>query len=57
MEIDKTTLKDLNIFNNEDDFSIFSKINFTKTSNGQEKLKINLATPLKNIDAINESEK
>ena len=53
MEIDKTTLKDLNIFNNEDDFSIFSKINFTKTSNGQEKLKINLATPLKNIDAIN----
>jgi DNA mismatch repair ATPase MutS len=52
MEIDKTTLKDLNIFDNEDDFSIFSKINFTKTSNGQEKLKINLSTPLKNIDAI-----
>ncbi|HEV8083984.1 MAG TPA: DNA mismatch repair protein MutS [Chitinophagaceae bacterium] len=39
METDKTTLNDLSIFNHEEEFSIFHKLNFTRTVGGQEKLK------------------
>lgn len=39
METDKTTLNDLSIFNHEEEFSIFHKLNFTRTIGGQEKLK------------------
>lgn len=53
MEIDKTTLADLVIFDREDEFSIFNKINFTITSRGKEQLKRNIGTPLPDIDAIN----
>ena len=52
MEIDKTTLADLVIFDREDEFSIFNKINFTVTSRGKEQLKKNIASPLPNIEAI-----
>ena len=52
MEIDKTTLKDLAIFNAEEDFSVFNTINFTRTSNGKEQLKKNLRTPLSTAEAI-----
>ena len=52
MEIDKTTLADLVIFDREDEFSIFNKINFTVTSRGKEQLKKNISSPLPNIDAI-----
>ncbi len=52
MEIDKTTLNDLSIFNNDEEFSIFSKINLCSTSNGREKLFYNFNNPLPNITAI-----
>ncbi len=52
MEIDKTTLSDLVIFDREDEFSIFNKINFTVTSRGKDQLKKNISSPLPNIEAI-----
>ncbi len=52
MEIDKTTLNDLSVFNYEEEYSIFHKINFTQTSNGKEQLQLDLSTPLKDIQSI-----
>ena len=52
MEIDKTTLNDLSVFNTEDEFSIFNYIDQTLTSNGKWQLRKNLSTPLNNIEAI-----
>jgi DNA mismatch repair protein MutS len=52
MEIDKTTLADLVIFDREDEFSIFNKINFTVTSRGKEQLRKNLLNPLVDIASI-----
>ncbi len=52
METDKTTLNDLAIFNAEEDFSVFSYLDCTHTSNGREQLRKNLASPLHGIDAI-----
>ena len=52
MEIDKTTLADLIIYDRDEEFSVFSKINYTLTSRGKEQLKQNLLTPLNTIDAI-----
>jgi DNA mismatch repair protein MutS len=52
MEIDKTTLNDLVIFDREDEFSVFNKINFTTTSRGKEQLRLNLLNPLPDISSI-----
>ncbi len=52
MEIDKTTLLDLSIFNHEEEFSIFHKLNFTRTTGGREKLMSNFSHPLKDLDSI-----
>jgi DNA mismatch repair protein MutS len=52
MEIDKTTLNDLSVFNAEEEFSIFNKINLTRTSHGKEQLKKNLGTPLPSLSQI-----
>jgi len=52
MEIDKTTLNDLSIFNTEEEFSIFNYLDQTLTSNGKDQLKRNLSTPLNTIEAI-----
>lgn len=52
METDKTTLADLSILNAEDDFSVFSKLNFCNTTGGKQKLLANFLTPLKTIDQI-----
>lgn len=52
MEIDKTTLNDLSIFNQEESFSIFNKLNHSITSNGREQLQRNLLQPLTTIEAI-----
>ncbi|MDN3656084.1 DNA mismatch repair protein MutS [Ferruginibacter paludis] len=53
MEIDKTSLNDLAIFNGYEDFSVFNKLNNTLTTNGKEQLRKNLATPLSSTQAIN----
>ncbi|RYF91717.1 MAG: DNA mismatch repair protein MutS [Chitinophagaceae bacterium] len=52
METDKTTLNDLAIFNSEEDFSVFSYLDCTHTSNGREQLRRNLASPLSGMEAI-----
>ncbi len=52
MEIDKTTLADLAIFSGEEDFSIFSKLNHTLTTNGKDQLRRNLASALPTTKAI-----
>ena len=39
METDKTTLNDLSVFNHEDEFSVFDKLNLTRTTGGREKLR------------------
>ena len=52
MEIDKTTLNDLSIFNTEEEFSIFNYLDQTLTINGKQQLKKNLSTPLTSIETI-----
>ncbi|MDB5201663.1 MAG: MutS-related protein family 1 [Ferruginibacter sp.] len=52
MEIDKITLSDLAIFNSEEEFSVFNKLNATLTSRGKEQMIHNLATPLRSVEAI-----
>ncbi|MEO8823367.1 MAG: DNA mismatch repair protein MutS [Ginsengibacter sp.] len=52
METDKTTLNDLSIFNSEDEFSVFSKLNLTRTTGGREKLRYIFNHSLSDIDSI-----
>ncbi len=52
MEIDKTTLNDLSIFDQEEQFSIFHKFNFTRTTSGRDKLKQAFSMSLNNIEDI-----
>jgi DNA mismatch repair protein MutS len=52
MEIDQTTLSDLSVFTAEEDFSVFTKLNLTRTVGGRDQLYHNLKQPLGSIDAI-----
>ena len=52
MQIDKTTLQDLLIFSNEEEYSIFHQFNFTQTTEGKSLLRQILTTPLSNIQDI-----
>ncbi len=52
MELDKTTLNDLSIFNHEEEFSIFQKLDLTQTVGGREKLKYLFSRSLNSIEAI-----
>ncbi len=52
MEIDSTTLTDLSVLNVSDDFSLFNKLNFCKTSGGKETLFRNFSTPLSSVESI-----
>lgn len=53
MEIDKTSLDDLSIFNSNEEISLFNKLNFTVTIKGKDQLKKNLLNPLSSIKDIN----
>jgi DNA mismatch repair ATPase MutS len=57
METDKTTLQDLSIFNYEDEFSVFSKLNLTRTTGGREKLRQIFNHSLNDIDSIKNVQK
>lgn len=57
METDKTTLVDLSIFNTEDEFSVFNKINLTRTTGGREKLRQIFNHSLDDIDSIKDVQK
>jgi hypothetical protein len=39
MQIDKTSFSDISIFHSEEEFSIFHKLNFTRTIGGKEWLR------------------
>lgn len=52
MDIDKTTLADLLMFNSGDDVSLFGKMDCCTTTHGSEQLRINFATPLPTRAAI-----
>jgi DNA mismatch repair ATPase MutS len=52
METDKTTLNDLSVFNNEDEFSVFDKLNLTRTTGGREKLRQIFNHSLSDFDSI-----
>jgi DNA mismatch repair ATPase MutS len=57
MKTDKTTLLDLSIFNNEEDFSVFNKINLTRTTGGREKLRQIFGRSLNDINSITDVQK
>jgi len=57
METDKTTLHDLSIFNHEEEFSVFDKLNFTRTTGGREKLRQIFNKSLSDIDSIKNVQK
>ncbi len=52
METDNTTLNDLAVFQREEEFSIFNKLNLTRTVGGRERLRKNFSSSLKDITAI-----
>ncbi len=57
METDKTTLNDLSIFNHEDEFSVFNKLNLTRTTGGREKLRQIFNHSLNDINSIKDVQK
>lgn len=54
MQIDNTTFSDLSIFHQEEEFSIFHKLNFTQTIGGKEWLARFFSEPLGDIKKITE---
>ncbi len=52
MDIDKTTLADLLMFNSGEEMSVFGKLDLCSTAHGSEQLKINFSTALKTQDEI-----
>lgn len=52
MQIDKLTFNDISIFHQEEEFSIFHKLNFTKTIGGKEWLKRFFAEPHNDLKRI-----
>jgi DNA mismatch repair protein MutS len=57
METDKTTLLDLSIFQHEEEFSIFHKLNLTRTVGGREKFKSILNKSLSDLASIRDVQK
>jgi DNA mismatch repair protein MutS len=52
MQVDKTTFNDISIFHSEEEFSIFHKLNFTKTVGGKEWLRRFFSEPHKDLKHI-----
>jgi DNA mismatch repair protein MutS len=57
MDIDKTTYDDLSIFNGEEDSSVFSKLNFTRTLGGRDCLYKYFQQPFNTIKQITDTQK
>src|ERR1700689_2957264 len=56
MEIDKVTYDDLSVFEKEEEFSIFHKIDFTRTLGGKERLLQLLKQPFSDLKKITETQ-
>jgi len=57
MDIDKTTYDDLSIFNGEENSSVFSKLNFTRTLGGKNRLLRYFQEPFNTIKQIIDTQK
>ncbi len=57
MQIDKTTLQDLSIFHNDEEQSVFHKLNFTQSNDGREYLRWILRHPLDDLNNIQDVQK
>src|SRR5437773_1112209 len=57
MIIDKTTFSDISVFNTEEEFSIFHKLNFTRTSIGKDWLKYFFSEPFRDKERILSTQK
>ncbi len=57
MDIDKTTYEDLSVFGHEEGFSIFHKLNFTRTRIGRSWLQEYFHHPFSELDRILETQK
>jgi DNA mismatch repair ATPase MutS len=56
MDIDKTTYADLSLFSHEEEFSIFHKLNFTRTRGGQDQLLELFEKPFSDLRSIGETQ-
>lgn len=56
MRVDKTTLYDLAVFHKEDEYSLFAKIDFTRTGEGRSALYQLFSSPFDNIKDIHETQ-
>lgn len=56
MQIDKTTYDDLSIFSREEEFSIFHKLNFTRTRGGRDWLYEYFSNPFTELKTIRETQ-
>ncbi|MES1220555.1 MAG: DNA mismatch repair protein MutS, partial [Bacteroidota bacterium] len=56
MQIDKTTYEDLSIFNHEEEFSVFHKLNFTRTRGGRDWLFHYFNNPFSDLKHIIETQ-
>lgn len=56
MELDATTLQDLSVFHHEDDYSLFNKLNFTRTIEGREWLRKSFSQPFDSAEKIRENQ-
>src|SRR5687767_2272479 len=52
MQIDKISFNDISIFHSEEEFSIFHKLNFTRTTGGKEWLRHFFSEPFNDINKI-----
>ena len=57
MDIDKTTFEDISIFHPEEEFSIFHKLNFTRTTGGKSWLHRFFSEPHQDVKRINGTQK
>ncbi len=57
MQIDKTTFNDISIFHQEEEFSIFHKLNFTRTIGGKEWLRKFFSEPHHDLKKIKGTQK
>lgn len=56
MDIDKVTFNDLSIFNHEEEFSLFHKLNFTRTRGGREWLVRFFSEPFNDVKRITDTQ-
>lgn len=57
MQIDQTSFSDISIFHTEEEFSVFHKLNFTRTTGGREWLRRFFSEPFHDLEKIRGTQK